>query len=92
MSVCVMSSKTLQLSNDCLWKNLTDSRFINISFETWKIGEIEFFSTFFSTWVQMSYWWKNMDVYVDGRMVPIQINVIFNPDYGYSEDGCSEDV
>ena len=31
------------------------------------------FSTFFSTWVQMSYWWKNKDVCMYGWMVSIQI-------------------
>ena len=38
---------------------------------------LRIFSTFFSTWVQMSYWWKNKDVcmdgWMDGWMVSIQI-------------------
>ena len=37
-----------------------------------KIWHLENFR-FFSNWVQMSYWWQNMDVYMDGRMVPSQI-------------------
>ena len=34
---------------------------------------LRIFSTFFSTWVQMSYWWKNKDVCMYGWMVSIQI-------------------
>ena len=34
---------------------------------------LRIFSNFFSTWVQMSYWWKNKDVCMYGWMVSIQI-------------------
>ena len=31
------------------------------------------FSTFFSTWVEMTHWWKNKDECVDSWMVPVQM-------------------
>ena len=56
-----------------IWQTVVSSTFHLKKTMSGKIWEIEFFSTFFSTWVQMSYWWKNMDVYMDGWMVPSQI-------------------